>query len=216
MPLVPPTEAKDRPFTVGLTGGIGSGKSSVAERFARHGICVIDTDLIAHQLTAPRGAAMPAILTTFGSQMQAPDGALDRTAMRKLVFTDDTARARLESILHPLIQAECATQLHRAASPYVVLVVPLLIESGTYRSWCDRILVVDCPCDLQTQRVVARSGLREDEVQRILAAQADRASRLAAASEVIDNAGDLSALDAQVAELHRRYLLTAALQTRNS
>jgi dephospho-CoA kinase len=200
----------NRIFTVGLTGGIGSGKSTVANGFAEHDICIIDTDEIAHQLTAPTGAAMPAIKEAFGNGMQQADGALDRAAMRQLVFTDSHARTRLEAILHPMIRAECAGQLNRANSPYALLVVPLLIESEAYRTRCNRILVVDCPPEIQLQRVIARSALSELEARRIMAAQTSRETRLAAASEVIDNSGDAATLQPRIDALHRHYLLESA------
>ncbi|THF63829.1 dephospho-CoA kinase [Pseudothauera nasutitermitis] len=195
-----------RPWTVGLTGGIGSGKSAVAERFAARGAAVVDTDLIAHALTAPDGAAMPALRAAFGDGPIAADGSLDRAAMRALVFADPAARARLEGILHPLIRSESARQCAAARTPYVMLVVPLLVESGDWRTRCDRLCVVDCPEALQIARVQARSGLAEPQVRAIMAAQASRAERLAAADDVIDNAGPLETLDAQVDALHGRYL----------
>lgn len=202
--------ATHRNFIVGLTGGIGSGKSTVAQGFAAHGICIVDADEIAHQLTAPGGAAMPAITAEFGQTMQQADGAMDRAAMRQLVFTDSSARSRLEAILHPMIRSECATQLARASSPYALLMVPLLIESTAYRARCDRILVVDCPPEIQLQRVMARSALSEAEARRIMAAQTSREARLAAASEVIDNSGEHAALQARIDALHQHYLLESA------
>lgn len=202
--------APRRNFTVGLTGGIGSGKSTVAQGFAAHGICIVDADEIAHQLTAPGGAAMPAISAAFGQAMLQADGALDRAAMRQLVFTDSNARSRLEAILHPMIRAECAVQLDQADSPYALLVVPLLVESAAYRARCDRILVIDCPPEIQLQRVMARSGLSEAEARRIMAAQTSREARLAAATEVLDNSGDAASLQARIDVLHQHYLLESA------
>ncbi len=195
------------PFVVGLTGGIGSGKSAVAERFAARGAAIVDTDAIAHALTGPGGAAMAAIAAAFGPGVMRGDGALDRPAMRRLAFSDPAARQRLEAILHPLIRAESARQAEAAAAghPYVLLAVPLLIESGSYRERCRRILVVDCPEALQITRVMARNQLSEDEVRAILAAQASRAERLAAADDVITNDGRLEQLDGQVAALDQRY-----------
>jgi len=195
-----------RPFTVGLTGGIGSGKSTVAQLFAAHGIAVIDTDLLAHQLTAPGGAAMPAIRAAFGAGLLCPDGAMDRAAMRQRVFADRQQRTRLEDILHPMIRSESLRQLAAARSPYALLVVPLLVESPWWRDRCDRILVVDCPPEIQEQRVMARSGLPADEVRRIMASQASRETRLAVASECIDNGGRIAGLEARVAALHAVYL----------
>ncbi|QEL63947.1 dephospho-CoA kinase [Oryzomicrobium terrae] len=195
------------PFVVGLTGGIGSGKSAVAERFAARGAAIVDTDAIAHALTGPGGAAMAAIAAAFGPGVMRGDGALDRPAMRRLAFSDPAARQRLEAILHPLIRTESARQTEAAAAghPYVLLAVPLLIESGSYRERCRRILVVDCPEALQITRVMARNQLSEDEVRAILAAQASRAERLAAADDVITNDGRLEQLDGQVAALDQRY-----------
>lgn len=200
-------------LVVGLTGGIGSGKSAVAERFAARGAAVIDTDAIAHRLTAPGGAGIAPIRAAFGDAALAPDGALDRAAMRRLVFADPAARRRLEAILHPLIRTagdeEVQRRLASAEFPYVVLVVPLLLESGGYRDRVDRVCVVDCPEEIQIARVMARSGMQRAEVQAILDAQASRAERLAAADDVIDNAADLAALDPQVDALHAKYLALA-------
>ena len=197
-------------FVVGLTGGIGSGKSAAADCFAAHGIAVVDTDAIAHRLTAAGGAAMPALIAEFGSEIANIDGALDRACMRRLVFADPEARGRLEGILHPMIREHAAADCRAATSPYVILAVPLLVESGTYRERCRRIVVVDCPESLQISRVMTRNGLPEAEVRAIMAAQATRAQRLAAADDVVTNDGDLAHLEAQVIELHRKYLQLAA------
>lgn len=191
---------------VGLTGGIGSGKSAAADCFAELGIDVVDTDAIAHRLTGAGGAAMPALVAEFGPEVAGADGALDRARMRRLVFADPAARGRLEAILHPLIREQSAADCQAATSPYVILAVPLLVESGTCRARCQRIVVVDCPESLQISRVMARNGLPEAEVRAIMAAQATRAQRLAAADDVLENAGDLAQLAAQVAQLHRKYL----------
>jgi len=198
------------PYVVGLTGGIGSGKSAVADRFVALGCALVDTDAIAHELTGPGGAAMPDLVAAFGSDVRNPAGGLDRAAMRRLVFADGTAKARLEGILHPLIRRLADERCARAVSPYVILAVPLLVESGTYRERCDRILVVDCPESLQISRVMARSGLSREEVAAIMANQAIREQRLAVADDVIDNAGGLEALAARVAELHGIYLERAS------
>lgn len=193
-------------FIVGLTGGIGSGKSAVADIFAGLGITVVDTDAVAHELTGAEGAAMPAIAAAFGADVLLPTGALDRAAMRRLVFGDPAVRLRLESILHPLIRRESLARCQAAVSPYVILAVPLLVESGVYRQIVRRVLVVDCAEAVQVERVMARSGLTADEVRRIMSAQVSRAERLAAADDVIDNDGDLAALAPQVEALHLRYL----------
>jgi dephospho-CoA kinase len=197
------------PFTVGLTGGIGSGKSAVAELFAGRGVAVIDTDLIAHELTQPMGGAIGPIRSAFGAGVIGPDGALDRARMRKLVFTDAAAKNKLEAILHPLINARSAWLAEHAVSPYVVLVVPLLVESGMDRTRYQRVLVVDCPEALQVERVIQRSGLSEKEVRDIMAAQATRSKRLARADDVIDNSGAREALVAQVERLHEKYFTLA-------
>jgi dephospho-CoA kinase len=196
------------PYIVGLTGGIGSGKSAAAERFAELGAVVIDTDAIAHELTAPNGPAMPAIVATFGAGMATPEGALDRAAMRRLVFANPAERERLEAILHPLIRAESDRRIAAAASsgaPYVILMVPLLVESGSYRNRVERIVVVDCTPETQIRRVMARNGLARAEVERILAAQASREQRLAVADDVISNDGSLAELLAQIPPLDTCY-----------
>ncbi|WP_287878598.1 dephospho-CoA kinase [Aquitalea sp.] len=195
---------------IGLTGGIGSGKSAAANHFAALGVPVIDTDLIAHQMTAPGGAAMPAIAADFGGDVVAASGALDRGRMRELVFADASCRRRLEAVLHPLIRAESMRQLELATGPYAVLVVPLLFESPDYLALVQRSLLVDCPEDLQLERVQARSGLTADGVRAIMAAQMTRAQRLALADDVIDNGGSLAALQLQVEAKHQYYLANLA------
>ncbi|QDX82966.1 dephospho-CoA kinase [Denitratisoma sp. DHT3] len=199
-------------FIVGLTGGIGSGKSAAADMFAQLGAAIVDADAVAHDLTGPGGAAMASIREAFGPALVTPAGALDRTAMRQLAFTDPSARARLEAILHPLIAAEGAARMSAAmahGAPYVIHAVPLLAESGGARQHMSRILVVDCPEDLQVSRVIARNGLAAEEVRRIMAVQASRAQRLAIADDVIVNDGDLERLRRQVAVLHAKYLEAA-------
>ncbi|MCK9987270.1 MAG: dephospho-CoA kinase [Azoarcus sp.] len=197
------------PYVVGLTGGIGSGKSAAADRFGELGAAIVDTDAIAHALTGPGGLAIPAIRAAFGDAVITPDGALDRKAMRDRAFADPNERRRLEAILHPAIGAESARQVSAARAPYVVLVVPLLVESGKYRERCDSLCVVDCPVDVQVARVMTRSRLPEEQVRAIMATQASREQRLAAADEVIDNSGDLATLVAQVDRLHEKYLAAA-------
>ena len=197
-------------FVVGLTGGIGSGKSAVGDLFAAQGIAVIDTDAIAHELTAPGGAAMPAIRAEFGDAVAAADGALDRAAMRAIVFADPSARKRLEGILHPMIRIESERRLAAAASPYVIYMVPLLVESGDYRKRVNRVAVVDCREETQIARVMQRNGLARPDIERILAAQASRAERLAAADDVIDNDGALAELAPRIDQLHQSYLASAA------
>ncbi len=197
-------------FVVGLTGGIGSGKSTVADLFVAAGAGLVDTDAIAHELTAPDGASMPAIAAAFGAAVLTPTGALDRAAMRQRVFADAGARQQLEAILHPMIRQLSDARCLAATTPYVVLAVPLLVESGTYRARCDRIVVVDCPESLQIERVMARNGLAADQVRAIMAAQATRADRLAAADDVVLNDGGLTKLYEQVERLHLNYLRQSA------
>jgi len=199
-----------RPYIVGLTGGIGSGKSAAADRFGERGAAIVDTDQIARELTAPGGAAIGAIREAFGGAVITSDGAMDRDAMRALAFSDPEMRRRLEAILHPAIRAASERRCQAAAAPYVVLVVPLLIESGDYPARCDRICVVDCPPETQLARVVARSGLDPVQVRAIIEAQAAREARLAHADDVIDNRADLAMLHAQVDRLHEQYLRAAA------
>jgi dephospho-CoA kinase len=194
-------------FVVGLTGGIGSGKSAAADCFAALGVPVVDTDAIAHELTAPGGAAIEPIRRAFGQEVLTAGGALDRAAMRCRVFADPAERTRLEGILHPMIRAESEARLHRATgADYALLVVPLLVETKSYRERMDRIVVVDCPEETQVARVMARSALPRAEVLSIMAAQASRAERLAIADDVIANAAGLAELRARVAELHAGYL----------
>ena len=193
---------------IGLTGGIGSGKSAAADVFASLGIPVVDTDAIAHELTRPGGAAIAGIRELFGDEAIGADGAMDRKKVRELVFSDPSAKRKLEGLLHPMIRAESQRRIAEGAdrAPYVVHVVPLLIESSDYRTRVQRVVVVDCDEAVQVERVQRRSGLSADEVRRIIAAQVPRATRLAAADDVIDNSGSLSAIERQVRVLHERYL----------
>ncbi|MGE0313044.1 MAG: dephospho-CoA kinase [Lautropia sp.] len=203
-------------LTIALTGGIGSGKSTVADRFVARGAALVDTDRIAHELTAPGGAAIDPIRAAFGDGVIGADGSMDRAAMRGLVFSDPAARRRLEAILHPMIRARTEAGVAaaaRAGAPYAIIAIPLLVESGDPRGRADRVLVVDCPEDVQVARVMRRSGLERAQVDAIMAAQATRAARLAAADDVIDNAGEPAALDAQVERLHRAWLALAGAGT---
>jgi dephospho-CoA kinase len=197
-------------FTVGLTGGIGSGKSTVAAWLARNGAGVVDTDEISHSLTGPGGAAMAAIAEAFGAGFVAADGSLERAAMRKAAFADDAARERLEAILHPMIRERSERAVALATGPYAVLVVPLLFESGTRSGRYSRTLVVDCPRGLQAERVVRRSGLAESEVRAIMARQWPRWRRLQLADDVIWNGGAPEELEAACERLHAAYALAAA------
>jgi dephospho-CoA kinase len=196
-------------FVVGLTGGIGSGKSAAAAEFERLGATVVDADAIAHQLSEPGGAAIAPIRRLFGEDFVLATGAMDRKKMRERVFSDAAAKRELEALLHPMIREESERRIEAASGPYVVNVVPLLVESGDYRDRVDRVLVIDAPQETQVRRVAARSLLSEDEARAIIRAQASRAERLAAADDVIDNAGTLDALRKQVCALHARYLKMA-------
>lgn len=196
-------------FVVGLTGGIGSGKSAAAKEFARLGATVVDTDAIAHELTRAGGTAVAEVRRQFGDDAVGADGAMDRARMRALVFGDAALKKKLELLLHPLIRAESERRIVSAEGPYVVHVVPLLVESPDYRKRCARVLVVDCPEEVQRARVQQRSPLPEEEIQRIIAAQVPRETRLAAADDVIDNSGALDALHKQVRALHECYLQMA-------
>ena len=171
---------------------------------------MVDTDVISRELTERGGAAIARIREVFGSGFIGPDGSMDRKRMRDHVFADSAAKRALESLLHPMIREESARRIARASGPYVVHVVPLLIESPDYRKRVDRVLVVDCPEETQVARVRARSGLAEDEVRAIMRGQIPRAERLAAADDVIDNGGSREALRNQVAALHQKYLQFAS------
>lgn len=195
-------------LSVGLTGGIGSGKSTVATRFERLGASVVDADEISRALTASGGAAMPALREAFGSGLVAPDGALDRKAMRELAFADPAARARLEAILHPLVRAESDRAREGARGPYVMMVVPLLFETGG-QARVDLTLVVDAPEGSQVERVARRSGLTPGEVGQVMAAQWPRWRRLQMADDVVFNGGSEGELDAQCERLHARYAFMA-------
>ncbi len=201
-----PAPSVARPFSVGLTGGIGCGKTTVANLFAAHGASLVDTDEIAHALTAPGGAAMEAVIAAFGPEFATADGALDRARMRALVFSDPAAKQRLEAILHPRISAAALAAAALASGPYVIFVVPLLIESGTWRARVTRVLAIDCPEQVQIARVMARNGLTEEQVRAIMASQVSRATRLAAADDIVTNDGEIATLAPQVAKLHAKYL----------
>lgn len=197
-------------LVVGLTGGIGSGKTTVADALARRGADVVDTDDIARTITQAHGEAMPAIRELFGPRYVTADGALDRAAMRTLAFSDDSARARLEAILHPAIRRAADEALSRSRSPYALVVVPLLFESRGYLDRVDRVLIVDCPPQTQVERVMARSNLADAQVRAIMATQWPRWRRLQMADDVIWNAGHPSALEPQCDRLHAEYVRRAA------
>ncbi len=198
-------------YLVGLTGGIGSGKSTVADMFAALGVRVIDTDLISRQLTQAGGAAVPAIREAFGPDFVDANGAMDRHKMRELVFRSTFEKQRLEGILHPLIFEQTQREAtSRTKAPYTLIVVPLLFESGRYAGWLHRIVIVDCPEDIQIARTMQRSNLDEAAVRAIMAHQLDRSERLRLASDVIRNEGSLGDLQNQVEALHRRLCAMAA------
>lgn len=203
-------------FVVGLTGGIGSGKSVVARLFAERGVDIVDTDAIARSLTGPYGAAMPALLAAFGDGFADAQGALDRAKMRALAFSDPDAKRRLEGILHPMIRDAVFAESLLGTGPYVIFDIPLLVESGTWRDRVGRVLVVDCPEAVQVARVMARNALPEQQVRAIMAAQVPRQVRLAAANDVIDNGGALGDLAPQVDRLHATYLTIAEEAGRNT
>jgi dephospho-CoA kinase len=201
-------------FCVGLTGGIGSGKSTVADRFAKLGAAIIDTDVISHQLTGPDGRAMPEIIACFGSEIANSNGAMDRAAIRGRVFSDPDARRKLEAILHPMIRAESVLRLQAVTAPYALLVVPLLVENlASYQHLLNRIAVVDCEESQQLARISSRSGISLEQAKSILAVQANQASRLQIADDLIENRGDLVGLDHQIQRLHQKYLTLAAAST---
>ena len=197
------------PFVVVLTGGIGSGKTAVSDMLQQLGAGIVDTDVIARELTAAGGGAMPEIAARFGREVLAPDGSLDRAKMRDRAFADPQVKRDLEAILHPIIRSRAAELVASMTAPYVVLVVPLLVESGAYRDISDRVLVVDCPESTQIARTMARSRLARADAERIVAAQATRAARLAIADDVVANDGGLDALEAATKQLHQRYLALA-------
>ena len=202
-------------YVVGLTGGIGSGKTAVADAFGKLGVEVVDTDQLAHRLSASGQPGFDAIRAAFPNLALLANGEIDRAALRHLVFADSAARDRLEHSLHPLIGAEAKRQVANWKGAYGLIVVPLLLEHEGLRRIVDRILVVDCPEEEQVRRVVARSGLSPGEVNAIMATQIPRDQRLAAADDVLDNAGAPDAIAPQVRSLDRRYreLATARFST---
>jgi dephospho-CoA kinase len=202
----------DQPFRVALTGGIASGKSTVADLFAALGVPVIDTDVIARQVVEPEQPALAQIAATFGRDVLDADGRLDRRRMRDRIFTDPDAKRRLEAILHPAIRAEMERQSMAAQGPYQVLVIPLLTEGGR-RDHVDRVLLVDVPEELQIQRLMMRDGVTHEQAQASLNAQATRAQRLALADDVVRNTGRVDDLRARVATLDRRYREIAAVRS---
>jgi dephospho-CoA kinase len=201
-------------YKIGLTGGIGSGKSQVADFFHEWGAAVVDTDVVAHALTVPGGPAIEPIRAAFGAEMIAADGALNRQAMRELVFADPSARSRLEAIIHPMISTVTQQQADAAQGCYLVFVVPLLVESGRWRGRVDRICVVDCDPETQIARVQARSRLTPEAITRIMSVQASRQARLAVADDIVQNGAHttLDELARRARELHDEWCLRAMQQ----
>jgi len=197
-------------LVIGLTGGIGCGKSSVARIFATLGAAVIDTDEIAHRLTARGAPALAAIIEQFGSSFQLPDGNLDRARLRKRVFSDHAAKEKLETLLHPLIKQQVVSEMAEAQGPYLVLVIPLFFETGTYRDLVDRVLVVDCDENQQISRTMSRSKLSAEDVRTVMAHQAPRAERIKQADDILSNRGSHANLEEHVKELHQHYLALAS------
>jgi len=193
-------------YRIGLTGGIGCGKTTVANLFAERGVDLIDADALAHAITAPGGAGIEPIRAAFGPAALTPEGAMDRDWMRARAFSDNGARLQLEGILHPLIRAASRRAYQEARSPYVLFVIPLLFESGDWKRRMQRTVVIDCPEEAQIARVQARSGLAEAQIRAIMAKQASRAQRLTLTDDIIDNSGDGSNLPAEVERLHAFYL----------
>jgi dephospho-CoA kinase len=200
-------------FKIGLTGGIGSGKTAASDRFARLGASVIDTDLLSRELVEPGQPALAEIAQAFGRDVLDAAGRLDRAALRQCVFADPSRRRRLEAILHPRIREAMLARAEAAGGPYVICVIPLLVETGQ-QALVDRVLVIDAPPERQRERVAARDGADAATVDAILASQVDRATRLAAADDVIVNDGDLEGLHARVDALHRRYVELAKIADR--
>ncbi|MEJ2138106.1 MAG: dephospho-CoA kinase [Gammaproteobacteria bacterium] len=200
------------PFRVGLTGGIASGKSLAADLFAGRGAIVIDTDLIARGVVAPGTRGLAAITEAFGPEFVLPDGNVNRKALRQTIFDDPAARARLEAITHPLIREATLAQARLAGGPYQIIAVPLLAETG-FKDIVDRVLVVDCPQEIQLQRLMKRDNESQESAKKILAAQASRAERLAIADDVIVNDGTIAQLEEKVTQLHNRYLSLASART---
>ncbi len=201
-------------FVVGLTGGIGCGKSAASQCFSDLGVHVVDTDVIARTITQSNGQAINAIKDAFGDTYLTEEGSLDREKMRELVFSDDDARSRLEKILHPIILNETMRQIGQARSSYVIVVVPLLFETKDYDHIVQRILVIDCDEQQQISRTMARSNLSEPQVKAIMTAQIARKERLRKADDVIANNRGLDYLRAQVVDLHRKYLSISASDPR--
>lgn len=194
---------------VGVTGGLGAGKTTVTELFAHYGVPVIDTDEISRELTTQDGAAIPRIREAFGASVFKADGSLDRDALRSRILDDDSVRQQLEAILHPLIRDEAERRLARLDARYVLVVVPLLVETGAYDRYLDRVLVVDCSEETQVQRALSRGGWSEAEIRGMMDKQVNRQARLDRADDVINTECNLGVLRGRVAVLHEKYLALA-------
>ena len=192
-------------YVVGLTGGIASGKTAVSDRFAELGVPIIDTDVIARELVEPGQPVLQEVAVAFGQKILTEEGRLRRRKLREIIFSDPAKQDLLEGILHPAIRAEARRQVEEVESDYCMVVIPLLAESGHF-DWLDRVLVVDVPESVQIKRLVARDDVNEEQARASLAAQAGREARLAIADDIIDNSGDVTALDDAVAQLHDKYL----------
>lgn len=192
------------PLVVGLTGGIGSGKSTIARLFSTYGVPVIDADIIARELVSPGSPALHEIRDSFGEEYIRTDGQLDRSRLRQLVFSDTTARKRLEKILHPRVREEITNRIREISNPYCLVVIPLLLEAGQ-QDMVERILVVDIPVELQYERVKTRDSMTTSEISAVIASQISREERNAAADDLLVNDGPLEALEHQVAALHSKY-----------
>jgi dephospho-CoA kinase len=200
---------------VGLTGGIASGKSIVANMFAKLGAGIVDTDLVAREVVAPGEPGLAAVTKAFGNEILLRSGELDRTALRRIVFADDAKRRQLEALLHPLIRGRTRERLAMLTTPYALVAVPLLVETS-FGELVDRVLVVDCPEPLQLERLMRRDAIPRPEALAMVRAQTDRATRLRAAHDVVDNGGSTEATQRQVELLHRRYLELAAFRARQA
>jgi dephospho-CoA kinase len=197
------------PLIIGLTGGIGSGKTSAANFFSALGVDIIDTDIISHEITQPQGAAIAAIREVFTSKFITTEGALKRKEMRSLIFSDSNARRKLEAILHPLIRTEASHRIELVSTAYGIVVVPLLLETSQYRDLIQRVLVMDSSEHDQIARAIARAALDEQTVRAIMATQLSREERLQKADDVILNNADMPYLERQVSALHRKYIALA-------
>ncbi|MBI4694611.1 MAG: dephospho-CoA kinase [Gammaproteobacteria bacterium] len=203
-----------RPYVIGVTGGIGSGKSTVAREFERRGVPVLDADVAAREVVEPGSDGLAALVAEFGTSILGADGALDRGQLRRMVFGDAPRLKRLEEILHPRIRQRLEARLGEIVEPYCLLCIPLLVEKKGY-AWIDRVLVVDCPVETQIERVMKRDNLTAAEVAAIMNTQASREARLQRADDVVSNTGEVSRLADRVDELHRRYLDLAAAAARS-